>query len=86
MPPADAHGPLLDVAAARRAQLQLREGIETHIATEETLERAGERQQAGAFERRIVEPFLEESSEVAINSGVKPGEQVVVRGGILLND
>jgi cobalt-zinc-cadmium efflux system membrane fusion protein len=38
------------------------------------------------FERRTVEPLLEESSQVAIASGIKPGEQVVVRGGILLND
>jgi cobalt-zinc-cadmium efflux system membrane fusion protein len=38
------------------------------------------------FERRTVEPLLEESSMVAIASGVRPGEQVVVRGGILLND
>jgi cobalt-zinc-cadmium efflux system membrane fusion protein len=38
------------------------------------------------FERRTVEPFLEESSEVTIAAGVQPGEQVVVRGGILLND
>jgi membrane fusion protein, heavy metal efflux system len=38
------------------------------------------------FERRIVEPQLEEGSTVAIRSGVKPGESVVVRGGILLND
>jgi membrane fusion protein, heavy metal efflux system len=38
------------------------------------------------FERRTVEPLLEGSSEVAIASGVKPGEQVVVRGGVLLND
>ncbi|MBV8877305.1 MAG: efflux RND transporter periplasmic adaptor subunit [Gammaproteobacteria bacterium] len=38
------------------------------------------------FERRPVEPLLEESSQVTILSGVKPGEQVVVRGGILLND
>jgi cobalt-zinc-cadmium efflux system membrane fusion protein len=38
------------------------------------------------FERRTVEPLLEESSMVAIATGVKPGEQVVVRGGILLND
>jgi membrane fusion protein, heavy metal efflux system len=38
------------------------------------------------FERRIVEPLLEESSQVTIRSGVQPGEQVVVRGGILLND
>ena len=38
------------------------------------------------FERRTVEPLLEESSEVVISSGVQPGEQVVARGGILLND
>jgi membrane fusion protein, heavy metal efflux system len=38
------------------------------------------------FERRTVEPLLEDSSEVAIASGLEPGEQVVVRGGILLND
>jgi len=38
------------------------------------------------FERRVVELSLEEGLEVAISSGVKPGEQVVVKGGILLND
>jgi cobalt-zinc-cadmium efflux system membrane fusion protein len=38
------------------------------------------------FERRSVEPLLEESSQVTIASGVQPGEQVVVKGGILLND
>ena len=38
------------------------------------------------FERRIVEPQLEESSSVAIRSGLKAGEQVVIKGGILLND
>jgi membrane fusion protein, heavy metal efflux system len=38
------------------------------------------------FERRSVEPLLEESSMVTINSGVQPGEQVVIRGGLLLND
>jgi cobalt-zinc-cadmium efflux system membrane fusion protein len=38
------------------------------------------------FERRSVEPLLEESSQVTIAAGVKPGEQVVVKGGILLND
>jgi cobalt-zinc-cadmium efflux system membrane fusion protein len=38
------------------------------------------------FERRTVEPLLETSSQVAIAAGVRPGEQVVVRGGILLND
>jgi membrane fusion protein, heavy metal efflux system len=38
------------------------------------------------FERRTVQPQLEEGSTVAIDSGVKPGERVVIRGGILLND
>jgi cobalt-zinc-cadmium efflux system membrane fusion protein len=38
------------------------------------------------FERRIVDPELEEGTSVAIRSGVNPGEQVVVKGGILLND
>jgi membrane fusion protein, heavy metal efflux system len=38
------------------------------------------------FERRTVTPVLEESDQVAIESGVRPGESVVVRGGILLND
>ncbi len=38
------------------------------------------------FERRVVEPLLEEGSSVAIGSGLSVGEQVVVKGGILLND
>ena len=38
------------------------------------------------FERRNVETQLEEGSSVAIRSGVEAGEQVVVKGGILLND
>jgi cobalt-zinc-cadmium efflux system membrane fusion protein len=38
------------------------------------------------FERRSVDPLLEEGPSVAIRSGVKPGEQIVVKGGILLND
>jgi len=38
------------------------------------------------FERRVVELSLEEGGDVAISSGLKPGEQVVVKGGILLND
>jgi membrane fusion protein, heavy metal efflux system len=38
------------------------------------------------FERRTVEPILEESAQVAIAHGIQAGEQVVVRGGILLND
>jgi cobalt-zinc-cadmium efflux system membrane fusion protein len=38
------------------------------------------------FERRAVEAPLEEGTTVAVESGVKAGEQVVVKGGILLND
>jgi cobalt-zinc-cadmium efflux system membrane fusion protein len=38
------------------------------------------------FERRIVATALEEGSTVTISSGVSAGEQVVVKGGILLND
>jgi cobalt-zinc-cadmium efflux system membrane fusion protein len=38
------------------------------------------------FERRTVELQLEEGPTVAIHSGVAAGEQVVVKGGILLND
>jgi cobalt-zinc-cadmium efflux system membrane fusion protein len=38
------------------------------------------------FERRVVDPQLEEAASVVISSGVKAGEQVVVKGGILLND
>jgi cobalt-zinc-cadmium efflux system membrane fusion protein len=38
------------------------------------------------FERRTVDPQLEEGTTVALESGVEPGEQVVVKGGILLND
>jgi membrane fusion protein, heavy metal efflux system len=38
------------------------------------------------FERRTVDAQLEEGPTVAVGSGVKDGEQVVVKGGILLND
>jgi cobalt-zinc-cadmium efflux system membrane fusion protein len=38
------------------------------------------------FERRSVDPRLEGGPTVAIRSGVKAGEPVVVKGGILLND
>jgi cobalt-zinc-cadmium efflux system membrane fusion protein len=38
------------------------------------------------FERRTVEPQLEDGPSVVIRSGVAAGEQVVVKGGILLND
>jgi membrane fusion protein, heavy metal efflux system len=38
------------------------------------------------FERRIVDPQLEEGDSVAIRSGITAGEQVVIKGGILLND
>ena len=38
------------------------------------------------FERRSVDPELGEGTSVAIRSGVNAGDQVVVKGGILLND
>ncbi|HEY1726436.1 MAG TPA: efflux RND transporter periplasmic adaptor subunit [Steroidobacteraceae bacterium] len=38
------------------------------------------------FERRVIEPELAEGATVAIRSGVTAGEQVVIKGGILLND
>jgi membrane fusion protein, heavy metal efflux system len=38
------------------------------------------------FERRTVAPELDEGTTVAVGSGVRAGEQVVVKGGILLND
>jgi cobalt-zinc-cadmium efflux system membrane fusion protein len=38
------------------------------------------------FERRVVEPSLEDGPEVAISAGIAAGEQVVVKGGVLLND
>lgn len=38
------------------------------------------------FERRIVQPQLEEGPNVAIDAGIRPGEQVVIKGAILLND
>jgi cobalt-zinc-cadmium efflux system membrane fusion protein len=38
------------------------------------------------FERRTVEAELEEGTSIAIRSGVAAGEQVLVKGAILLND
>jgi membrane fusion protein, heavy metal efflux system len=38
------------------------------------------------FERRTVDAQLEEGPTVAVGSGVSAGDQVVVKGGILLND
>ena len=38
------------------------------------------------FERRNVDAQLEEGSSVAVRSGVSAGEQVLVKGAILLND
>ena len=38
------------------------------------------------FERRSVDPELEEGTSVAIRSGLNAGDPVVVKGGILLND
>ncbi len=38
------------------------------------------------FERRTIDTDLEEGTTVAIRSGINAGDQVVVKGGILLND
>src|SRR3984957_3614566 len=38
------------------------------------------------FERRTVDTELEEGTSVAIRSGINAGDQIVVKGGILLND
>lgn len=38
------------------------------------------------FERRTVDPELEEGTSVTIRSGINAGDKVVVKGGILLND
>jgi cobalt-zinc-cadmium efflux system membrane fusion protein len=38
------------------------------------------------FERRTVDPDLEEGNTAVIHSGLHAGDQVVVKGGILLND
>jgi cobalt-zinc-cadmium efflux system membrane fusion protein len=38
------------------------------------------------FERRWIQPRLEEGSSVPVSSGLEPGDQVVVKGAILLND
>ncbi len=38
------------------------------------------------FERRTVDPLLDEGQSTAIRSGVAAGDQVLVKGGILLND
>lgn len=38
------------------------------------------------FERRVVDTQLGEGTTVTINRGLAPGEQVVVKGGVLLND
>ena len=38
------------------------------------------------LERRTVEPLLEEGQSVTIAAGIKPGERVAIKGGVLLND
>lgn len=38
------------------------------------------------FERRTVDPDLDEGATIAIRSGLAAGDRVVVKGGILLND
>jgi len=39
-----------------------------------------------AFERRNVEIAYQEGGTVAVKTGLNPGERVVVKGGIRLND
>ncbi len=39
-----------------------------------------------AFERRNVEVAHQEGAAVAVKSGIRPGERVVVKGGVRLND
>ena len=39
-----------------------------------------------AFERRDVEIAYQEGTNAAIKSGLKPGDRVVVKGGVRLND
>jgi cobalt-zinc-cadmium efflux system membrane fusion protein len=39
-----------------------------------------------AFERRNVEIAYQEGTAVAIKAGIRPGERVVVKGGVRLND
>jgi membrane fusion protein, heavy metal efflux system len=39
-----------------------------------------------AFERRDIEIAYQEGAAVAIKSGIQPGERVVVKGGVRLND
>ena len=39
-----------------------------------------------AFERRIVETAYQEGTETAIKNGLRPGERVVVKGAVRLND
>jgi cobalt-zinc-cadmium efflux system membrane fusion protein len=70
------HGPALSLVVLPSSALLMNNDRTTvFVATE-----------PWTFERRTVAPLLGESSQVAIASGVRPGEQVVVRGGILLND
>jgi cobalt-zinc-cadmium efflux system membrane fusion protein len=39
-----------------------------------------------AFERRNIEIAQQEGTAVAVKSGIRPGERVVVKGGVRLND
>jgi cobalt-zinc-cadmium efflux system membrane fusion protein len=39
-----------------------------------------------AFERRIIEVDYQEGDNVTVKSGLQPGERVVVKGGVRLND
>jgi cobalt-zinc-cadmium efflux system membrane fusion protein len=39
-----------------------------------------------AFERRNIEIAYQEDATTAVKSGLSPGERVVVKGGVRLND
>jgi cobalt-zinc-cadmium efflux system membrane fusion protein len=39
-----------------------------------------------AFERRNIEITYQEGTTVAVKAGIRPGERVVVKGGVRLND
>ncbi len=39
-----------------------------------------------AVERRNIEIAHQEGTAVAVKSGIRPGERVVVKGGVRLND
>ena len=42
--------------------------------------------QPWTFERREVETDYQEGNTAVIKAGLKPGERVIVKGGVVLND